>query len=313
MLGASLIFWFLRILAHLGIAGAVVGLFLGLFQNFHPALDSFSHFRLHLVVAMVVCSVVLVVVSMRRARAFAVFLALIGMGWLAFEFNKGPPELGERGALRLAQFNLNFRNRLMDEVGHMFTESDADVVALQEVLPSHEKALRGLSAYPHQAHCRFRRFVGGVSILSKHPLSGIECADGEGLVTALVDLPGGAVTVGSIHTFWPWPYNQHAQVDRWLPKLESLIGPVILAGDFNAAPWSHAVSKVEKASRTTVVPGVRMTIGVKVFPLVPAVPIPIDHALLSEELCATSVRVGETTFSDHFPVFYEIDRGCADR
>jgi len=294
------------------------GRLLGFGQNSHPALDSFSHFRLHLVAALVASWAVLAVVSVGRSRLLAMGLFVIGAGWLAFEFSKGPPNDGERGALRIVQFNLKYSNPAMDQVGKALVVYDADVVTLQEVPPEHEAVLRGLPAYPHQAHCFFRRYVGGVSILSKHPLSAVACASGKGMVTALVDAPGGVVTVGSIHTSWPWPYRQHAQVDQWVPELEKLIGPVIIAGDFNAAPWSHAVSKIEAASRTKVVPGVRMTIGVKVFPLVPAVPIPIDHVLLSDEFCATSARVGDPLWSDHYPVIVEVARargsgvaGCA--
>jgi len=62
--------------------------------------------------------------------------------------------------------------------------------------------------------------------------------------------------------------------------LRGLAGPVILADDFNAAPWSHAVAKVAEASRTKMVPGIRMTIDVNAIPWLPSVPIPIDHALL---------------------------------
>jgi endonuclease/exonuclease/phosphatase (EEP) superfamily protein YafD len=207
-----------------------------------------------------------------------------------------------QGALRLVQFNLNFRNPVVDRVADALTAMDADIITLQEVPPSHEATLRGMTAYPHQAHCFFREYIGGVSILSKHELSQIECANGEGLVLAKVDAPGGAVTVASIHTYWPWPYSQHAQIDRWVPRLARASGPMIVAGDFNAAPWSHAVAKVAEASRTRVVPGLRMTIEVM------SVPIPIDHALLSEDFCGLYASVGPALGSDHFPVIFEIGR-----
>ena len=239
-----MIFWLLRVLALLVGAGALLGIVLGLLQNFHPAMDSFSHFRLHLIVVLVISCVILVFVSRRSTRTVALLLAALGIGWLFVDFSKGPAETGERGAVRLAQFNLNFRNRVMDQVGQALIDNDVDLVMLQEVTAKHEAALRGLSAFPHQTHCSFRDFVGAVSILSKYPLSGINCVKGQGLVTALVELPDGAVTVGSIHTFWPWPYRQHAQVDKWVSELRKTWGPMIIAGDFNAAPWSHAVAKL---------------------------------------------------------------------
>lgn len=299
---------FLRILAHLGIAGALLGIILGLLQNYHPAMDSFSHFRLHFVAVLVLVCSVLAFVSKKRERAFAVLLVVIGGAWLAFEFSKGPPENSERGDLRLVQFNLNYRNQVLDQVGQALVAYDADVVALQEVTRTHEDELRILTAYPHQAHCYFRDYVGGVSILSKHRLSAINCAKGQGLVTAQVDAPGGAVTVGSIHTLWPWPFPQHGQVDNWAAELRKISGPTIITGDFNAAAWSHAVSKVEQASRATVVPGIRMTIGLKIFPVFPPVPIPIDHTLLTDDFCVISTHVGGPLGSDHYPTIVEIAR-----
>ena len=303
-----MVVWFLGVLAVLVAAGTAFGIFLGLLQNFHPAFDSFSHFRLHLILVFILCCAVLFLVPVKKTRIVALLLIACGAGWLAFEYSKGPAENGARGDIRLVQFNLKYRNRIIDQVGQQLVAYDADVVLLQEVTRAHEAALRGLSHYPHQQHCFFPEYVGGVSILSKHPLSSVDCAKGQGMATAQVDFPSGAVTVSSIHALWPWPYNQHGQINRWRQRLQATTGPTIIAGDFNAAPWSHAVSKVEKASNTKVVPGIRMTIGVKLYSFLPAVPIPIDHTLLSNEFCAISARVGDPLGSDHYPVIFDIVR-----
>ena len=289
-------------LAGLGAIGSALGTVLGLFQDVHPAFDSFSHFRLHLIAVLSFCCVVLAVLRIGAMRRIALAIVLLGIGWLIFEFRKGPPLEGARGSVRLVQFNLNFGNPALDRVGAALAAFDADIVTLQEVTPAHEAALRRLSAYPHQTHCFFRDYIGGVSILSKHALIDIDCARGEGLVSAAVNVPGGTVTVASIHTYWPWPFTQHAQVDKWSKRLREISGPVIVAGDFNAAPWSHTVAKVEQASRTAVVPGIRMTIDVM------GVPIPIDHALLSKDYCALAARVGPRTGSDHYPVIFDLAR-----
>ena len=296
----------------LGALGSALGLFFGWLQELSPAMDSFSHFRIHFAVILALSAVLLLVVGTGMTRWVALLPALFACGWVWLFASEGPPSDGPRGDLRLVQFNLNYRNPVINQVMDALTRMDADVLTLQEVQPAHEAALRGMAAYPHQTHCFFRDGIGGVSVLSKHPLSGIDCAVGQGLVLAVVDAPGGAVTVASIHTYWPWPFSQHAQVDGWLPRLEQTSGPVIVAGDFNAAPWSDAVSKVANASRTTVVPGLRMTIEVM------GVPIPIDHALISKDFCATSAQVGPEIGSDHFPVIFDLERtnpslstGCA--
>ena len=292
----------LAALGILGAFGASVGLVFGLLQNLSPAMDSFSHFRIHFAVVLGLCAALLLVVGSGVTRWAALVPALLACGWVWLFASQAPHLDKARGDLRLVQFNLNYRNPVMDRVADALTAMDADIITLQEVPPAHEMTLRGMQAYPHQTHCFFREYIGGVSILSKHPLSGTECAKGEGLVMAQVNAPGGAVTVASIHTYWPWPYSQHAQIDRWVPRFAKAWGPMIVAGDFNAAPWIHAVAKVAEASRTKVVPGLRMTIEVM------GVPIPIDHALLSEEFCGLYAQVGPEIGSDHFPILVEIGR-----
>lgn len=298
----------ISILTGLGAICAGIGVILGALQQFHPAFDSFSHFRLHFVAILVLCCAILVFCSSGSRRWVSVAMIFLAGGWFWLEVSQNPPASGPRGDLRVVQFNLNYRNTVMDRVGEALTGYDADVITLQEVPPNHEAVLRALSAYPHQAHCFFRDHVGGVSVLSKHPIRSVDCAEGQGLVSASVDAPGGAVIVASVHTYWPWPFGQHAQVDAWLPRLATLKGPIIVAGDFNAAPWSHAVRKVMDASRTRIVPGIRITIGVKLWSWLPAIPIPIDHVLLSDDLCPTSAFVGPEIGSDHFPVVVEVTR-----
>ncbi len=309
---------FLLVLAVFGAIGSVLGVCFGLLQKFHPAFDSFSHFRLHFIVLLMLSCGVLAILESGKSRILAVVTVVVGIIWVGLQTQKGPPGMSARGDLRLVQFNLSYDNSAIERVGPALSGYDADIITIQEVPPNHEAVLRELTAYPHQTHCFFRHRIGGVSILSKHALTNIDCVKGEGLVTAYVDLPGGAVTIGTIHAYWPWPFSQHAQVDKWASRLERLSGPVILAGDFNAAPWSHSVEEVAIASNTKVVPGLRMTIGVKALPPLPAVPIPIDHILLSQDLCAASARVMPSVGSDHYPVLVEINRatthpdtGCA--
>lgn len=286
----------------LGAVGALAGLFFGLLQTLHPAMDSFSHFRVHFAAVLVLCALFLLLLA-RGWRRWVMLLPALAAGfWVWVQASAGPPADARRSDLRVVQFNMNYGNPVAGRVAARLSALDADVVAVQEVTRAHEAALRGISHYPHQAHCAFRAYVGGVSILSKHPLSEVVCRNGEGLVTARVAAPGGAVTVASLHTYWPWPYSQHAQISEWRPALQALAGPVIVMGDFNAAPWSHATRRIEAASRTRVVPGLRMTIEVM------GVPIPIDHVLLSRELCGLAARVDGPLGSDHFPVVVEIGR-----
>ena len=77
--------------------------------------------------------------------------------------------------------------------------------------------------------------------------------------------------------------------------------PVILGGDFNAAPWSHSVSKLAKVTKTSLLPGLRFAHSIRVIRGLPKVALPIDHILLPEG-AKGSAKVGPFIGSDHYPV-----------
>jgi len=49
---------------------------------------------------------------------------------------------------------------------------------------------------------------------------------------------------------WPYPHAQPKQVLALVAEIEKLIGPVVIGGDFNMVPWSHALRQFASASRS---------------------------------------------------------------
>ena len=297
------------VLLKLAVVGALMGLIAGAIPSLHPAADSFAHFRLHFAAVMAVALVPLALFWFTRWRRWTAVAALVLLRLaVAGAWVSGPPETVPTADLRHVQFNLNYRNLHVADVMAYIVETDPDFVTLQEVTPFHAAYLdQAATTHPYRRICPFAA-VGGVAILSKHPVIEAEsgCAEGLGLTWLRVETPKGPVTVASIHTYWPWPLNQHGQIDRMVPLLKGMKTPIIVAGDFNAAPWGHAVVRIAEAARAKLVPGVRITIGVRVFRWLPAVPIPIDHVLVSDELCGLAARVGPKLGSDHDPVIVDI-------
>jgi endonuclease/exonuclease/phosphatase (EEP) superfamily protein YafD len=275
----------------------------------------------------------LVIISFfHEKRIMSIYFLLVFLGggylyWILQPFKADVVDETKVTHLKHVQFNLNFRNQRIEDVKTFLKENSVDIVTLQEVTFSHKEALEkmkteGLSvefskdypyvgrkkgAYPYQQYCNFQS-VGGVAILSKHPIN-IEnsiCMEGQGLLSTEILINDKPLNVASVHLYWPFPYGQTEQVKTISQVFEHISTPLLIAGDFNAVAWSHTLSQIEKASHTKVVNGLRWSITLeKQLPLIPVMQLSIDHVLVSSELQVDNIYVGEDLGSDHLPVLSE--------
>lgn len=127
---------------------------------------------------------------------------------------------------------------------------------------------------PHARVCEPTR-VGSVALATRWPpVDGSEICV-EGLAAVQVDTPEGRMWIVSLHLAWPWPFDQSEHVRQRLDVLERLEGPVVLGGDFNMVPWSHAMRRIASAIGAERAGKVRPS-----FPLNPVLVLPIDHVLI---------------------------------
>lgn len=255
-----------------GLSALLLGL--GYLGVVHPAGDSFAVLRPF-------------VAALFAASSFLVFrrpllrwgICLLGLAALAHVLSPRVwpvPEVVP--GLTLYQQNLSFRRTSSDALIASILESDADLVALQEVTEANASMLDPLrQTHPAQQFCSFAH-VGGVSVLSRWPAIPNQkvCIEKRGLAAMQVASPYGPLWVVSIHLAWPWPKGQAQQLSRLEPLLAQLEGPIVIGGDFNAVWWSHAMDQVEAASRTRMVGPFRTTFN-KHFNY----PLAIDHVLAS--------------------------------
>jgi endonuclease/exonuclease/phosphatase (EEP) superfamily protein YafD len=269
-----------------------------------PVADSLAHFRFHLTIAMALVALVLFVARDWRAGGIACAVALAGFVGLApaFPLWRAAASGGPAPSITLVQLNLSFRNRRPEAVADFIRAEGADVVTLQEVTRNTGRVIELLGDdYPHRVRCPFAR-VGGVAVLSRLPrVPGPSegCVEGEGLAWLRVMADGRPVSVASVHLQWPYPFGQAPQIDRLQARLQSIPRPVLLAGDFNAAPWSHAVGRVAAATETEVAGGLRFTFQLWPGRWAPSIGMPIDHVLLPAGISPTQVRLGPGLGSDH--------------
>ena len=283
----------------------------GTLGTFHPAFDLLAHFRLHLLGLFVP---VMIVLLLRRHGTEAFFLLITGIITLGTTDPFLPGIAPERKAtvrtgdtLRIVQLNMRFNNRDTDLIVRRLTETDADVFLLQEVSRTTSRAIERLDGWPHRHVCMFRDFRG-VAVVSRVPfVETIPCAEDGGVAAVTLDRPK-PVTVVSLHAYWPWPSRQWQQLERIRPLLNGLPEPLIVAGDFNATPWSAFVKAVARETRTRPAAGLRFTFNAMRLQSGDTRfgGLPIDHVLTSPNVAIRSLRLMPHAGSDHLGTVAEV-------
>jgi len=292
------------------IAAALIA---GQFGAFHPAADSFSHLRLHLVV-LALPFLLLLLITRSWINGFLLAIVItVSIGSLGQLFGGtalAHAETGEDGRLRIISLNLNHNNADAGWVAAYIEEMRPDVVTLQEAAVESPRVTKRLKeAYPHQVICRYRGEVG-IAVLSRTPFSGTGCMNDHRLAWATVSKDGKNTTVASLHLRWPYPLPQAEQIDALSGVWDQLDTPLVITGDFNAVPWSHAVQKVAAQSGTRVVPGLRRSFTWGDNWLGDLMALPIDHALISPTLKVGGAALGPHVSSDHLPLIVDIETGA---
>lgn len=274
----------------------LIGSYLGVL---HPLGDSLAVFRWHFAFGLMVLSLT-GVFFWRGKRIWWLMLVLPG-AWIAAGIWFSGQKIGIASDYdyQVYQKNLSFRGTGEMALVNDIIVTGADFVTLQEVDQQNRLLLAELEdTHPAQAYCDFWR-VGDVAVASGFPRTqaDILCVERSGMVAMQVQTDHGPLWVVSLHLYWPFPYDQAAQVERLLPHLEAFEGPVLVAGDFNMVPWSHTVRSIEGATDTQRAGHLLYTFSMKRGLL----SLPIDHVLVPGTF-ATEIFRRPLLGSDHYGV-----------
>ncbi len=281
---------------------ALAGVVAGYGGALHPAGDSLAVFRVPLAGL-----AGLILLLLRRPRPWVLFglavvvLALVPRFW-ALVLGTAPvavagQESGQGAApavLTVYQKNLLFNRPDPKPLVADILARSPDIVTLQEVSEHNRPVLEALrQEFPYQQYCAYRA-VGGPAVLSRWPAVPGSARCAYGLSALQVETPAGRVWAVALHLRWPWPYGQAAQLDGLEPVLRALSGPKVIGGDFNSVAWSHALTRVARASGTRRVgrEAVSFTLPYGGFG------VGIDHVLASGAQPGT-LQVLERLGSDH--------------
>jgi endonuclease/exonuclease/phosphatase (EEP) superfamily protein YafD len=262
---------FLRWLIWLAVVVLVLLLAAGFTGYWHPAGDSFGVFRAQGAAAMVACGALAAFLRMPKLGASVVILAASVSAPVLYAYLRSRTP----GDLVLYQKNLLFRGADLAAIAADIAEAAPDFITLQEVSTRNRLLLGELREdYPTQQFCSFTG-VGGTVAISKYPAIPGTAVCVRGLSAVQVAMDDGPLWVISIHLHWPWPYGQAAQVRELSALIAGMRGPKIIGGDFNMAPWSHAMRQIAEAGD---VQFARPTRG-SYAGFAPWLMLPIDHVL----------------------------------
>lgn len=279
-----------RLVRGLGVLCAVL-LLAGYGGALHPIGDSLAVFRWELSLGLVgIAFLILITGGWRSASILSLVAVMAGAPILLAMQGREPGT-----ALTLYQKNIWVGNGQGAAIAADIVATGADIVTLQEVDRRHDPMVDRLrGSFPAWQRC-----FGGIHVFSRLPVAsgGGRCLDDRGLAVALlqVETAAGPVWVASVHLSWPWPRAQADQAARIADAFAALEGPIVVAGDFNMAPWGHSVRRIGRAAgaepagpllATHHIPGLGLP------------PLRIDHVLVPAGWTA-SVELRDRLGSDH--------------
>jgi len=292
----------------------ILFLVLGWFQSFHPAFDSFSHFRQIAGAGLLIVTIFLLLVAPWGWAAVAVVAVIVSVV-MSHPYLPGvgpstsPPE-EHAETLRIMQFNLRFNNAEIDKIAAAILSEEADLVLMQELTPLNFDLLDRLKKwFPYQLECNSKSH-GSVALVSRHPFAKLEpqgCLRKLGFIHARLVIDGRSLTVAGFHSKWPWPDRQFFQIEALEETIGQLEAPLVLAGDFNAAPWSAVVNRVANLSHTRIVSGAILSwkpMWKGRRDVLPPI-LPLDQIMASDEFIPVARKRVQDGGSDHLPILTE--------
>ncbi len=294
-----------------------------------PEFDLLNHVQIMLLPATLVGLVI--VISLLRGKRRLAAAVLVGGGLLASASVLGPEYLAgmqqrpsapiDRPMLTMMTHNLFGVNYNMDKVLKAVLADKPDIIVLQEYFGEQATALDPLlkPLYPFSVQCRGGKRAN-IALYAK--LAFEQIIDGDcpqnaygtqrtaHIVAKFVPETGSPFTVMTTHMDWPLPIaRQRDEFATLTQAIGTIDGPLILAGDFNSAPWAYALRRFIDANALT-----RQTYNLVTYPLrwfyfddwrdtIPF--LPLDHVLTRGGVAIHELKAGEPTDSDHLPVVFK--------
>ncbi|MGE3829691.1 MAG: endonuclease/exonuclease/phosphatase family protein [Parvibaculaceae bacterium] len=291
-----------------GLAGLVAGRLGGLWIAF----DVFAQFTPQFATIAAACLLGLVMPVARALTAVVLIVAgLIGIGvWPHVQASRHEAALAapaDHRAVRIMSFNASLENTNNLAIAEEIGRQDPDIAVIVEIGREKRPLMEALKArYPYQEDCIHLDFCY-LAILSKFPIVDFESHSkwrGPPVVRATFGPELGGLTVIGTHLIrFPHQRSQLIQMSELGSFASKFMGPRIVAGDFNATPFSRLLATFENAGKLR-----RLTWWTPSWPARFALAqLAIDHIYASDQVqVLREPRIGGNAGSDHYPVIVDI-------
>jgi endonuclease/exonuclease/phosphatase (EEP) superfamily protein YafD len=286
--------------------------------SLYPAypLTLLEHFRLQLLFGAAV--VVLFAAALRVALWFdlASCNTVLAFVLVAPALAPAPPPVSTEGVrVRVLLSNVLTSNRDLDGLGALVAETSPDLIALLEPNATWFARLRPmLRDYPSKIEIDNEANFG-IALYARAPMrAALELLGSrQPSVVASVALAGAApLSVILTHPVPPITAESEGIHRRHLAavaeRATTLPRPLLVLGDLNTTPWASTFAQLVRRSGlrdTRAGFGVQATYPTRPRWMAP-LRIPIDHALVSEDIVVLDRRVAGDLGSDHFPVVLDL-------
>jgi endonuclease/exonuclease/phosphatase (EEP) superfamily protein YafD len=292
----------------LGAGGLAVASVAGIMGRWWWLLDLCSHFRLQYAILSIPLCAVLASLRAWRSAVVAGIVFALNTSLVAPLFWGGATSIdSERPSLQLVVFNANYHNKNFTEVASYLANTDADVIVLVEAtIGMREELEKTLHDYESFGDTRTDAF--GMLSFSRLPVKSREMLTlADSLLPAIaldVVKDGEHFSLMGLHTMPPVGGVNAALRDAMMEEATTWAqrhDNAIIAGDFNATPWSFAFAdmlekgKLHNSQRGF---GLQTSWPSQLWPM----SIPIDHCVHSKSLRTVRRTVGPFLGSDHRPL-----------
>lgn len=285
------------------------------FGAIYELADIASHFRLHYAAGLGAIAVFMFGSKRNEIALAALLLAALNLGSALFYPHK-PLEAASIGKpLKVVTLNTLHWADNTEKIVQFIRKETPDIIFLQE-LPIEKLTILNQLAndYPWQKHCAELADCG-LAMLSRAPWHEASIVfrpeKNERYVWARFGPDFANMTVAGVHLKWPYFSSQRSNLETVYQDLPKSSGPMLIAGDFNATPWSWMLRSFTAANNLWPAGPFRPTWPVRKFSqdVVCGLCFPqmqIDHILVSDQFRILNSRTGPYVGSDHLPLIVDI-------
>jgi endonuclease/exonuclease/phosphatase (EEP) superfamily protein YafD len=279
------------------------------FDFLHRFLELFSHFRLQYFVSAFLLTTTFI--FLRRTTWIIVGLGtfLLNAWFVVPWYLAFGVENSDDSDIKLLHANVLVSNDSSLRFIALVNNESPDIVVMQEATPRWMNSIGEIDAlYPYKI-VEDRDDPFGIALYSKFPFDSISVVESEPFgypeVVASAIIGRDRLNIISSHPMPPIGRNNYAARNLQLEGVARLAattpGPLILVGDLNISMWAAHYRRFEQQSGLS---NARKGFGIEpTWPLfLPIAMIPIDHALVSDDIAVTGFDTAADIGSDHLPV-----------